>query len=159
MSRRVLTIVVAVAALVILVAAVAAGHRQRSAEKGAIAQTRRATATVRRTAAAEPSGGQRSNQTKVCPRGAEGLGNSARRSIKRKLLSEEGRVDRAALAEMSNIAIAAARYLERARAAPALPQRMGREQTKRDGETVWEPIAYPKIGCAMVPRALEPQPD
>ena len=159
MSRRVLSAAVAFVSATILVIAVAAGHRQRTAEADTEQTRRRAAATVKRTAIAEPNSPPASRRTKICPRGAEGLGNSARRSIKRKLLDEEGRVDRAALDEMSNLAIATGRYLERARAAPALPQRLGRTRaTDKDGKPVWEAISYPTIGCAMVARPRAPLP-
>ena len=145
-----------VASLLTIAAVVLAGSHQRSAQREADALRKRAAATVKRTAVAQAITTPAGRRTKICPRGAEGLGNTARRSIRRKLLGESGKLDLAALGEMSNLAIAAGRYLERARAAPALPQRLGRTRSPgADGKLRWKPIEVPTVGCALVTRQEE----
>ncbi len=156
MNRQALTGLVFALCMAAAALSTLAGKHERNASDRAESELSRASAQVRRSLAKTPRHPAAERLLKVCPRGAEGLANTARRSIRRKLLTEEGSVDPVALAEMSNIAIASARYLEGANAAPALPQRLGRQRvTTADGDS-WEPLAYPSVGCAMVPRNRRP---
>ncbi len=156
LSRKTLIAAIGSLTVVAAVTGVITGYSQRRAAAEAAAELARASAHVKRSLSAPVnSGKQPLRPIKVCPRGAEGLGNSARRSIRRKLLTDAGNVNGAALAQMSNIAIASARYLERAHAAPALPQRLGRQRVNPPGNhshSQWEPLKMPQVGCALVPR-------
>lgn len=148
-KRPLAALVLGAAALAVLATCVLTGIAYSSGRRADNALTERALATSRReaeaprpTAIAEPA------TVRICPRDAEGLAVAARRALGRGIL-DGGKLDPAAVADISNAAIAAARYLERARAAPALPQRLGRE---RDGKGGWKPLTPETVGCATVPR-------
>jgi len=152
-NRTAAVAIVSIVAATGLVVGASSGAHHRDAERAEQRELARASAAVRRAARSIEASPEPARAIKVCPRGAEGLGNTARRSIRRKLIDPDGRVDLDALREMSNIAVASGRYLERKRSEPALPQRLGRERTTNaDGSPGWEPLPYPKIGCALVPR-------
>lgn len=144
-----ITTTVATAALAVTV--ILGGHHSshRLAEAAA---ADRALATVKREARADPGSSSAPAQRtrEVCPREAEGLAAAALRALEPTLIDRKGVLDLAALAETSNLAIAAARYLERARAAPALPQRLGRE---RDEAGQWRTLTAPTVGCALIPQS------
>ena len=147
--RRPLAVAIAALMSAIFVAgAVLAGAVYASGRRGEDAIVRRALATLRREARAPRApAANPSDRLRVCPEGAEGLAATARRALGTPLVTEGSRlIDPAALAAVSNLAIASGRYLERARAAPALPQRLGRQRTAGG----WEPLEPEPIGCAAV---------
>jgi hypothetical protein len=148
-KRPLAAVVLGAAGIAVLATCVLTGIAYSSARRADTALTERALATSRREAeaprpaavVAEPS------RVRVCPEGAEGLAVAAGRALGAEVL-RDGALDVAAVGRISNAAIAAARYLERARAAPALPQRLGRE---RDGKGGWKPLTPAAVGCATVP--------
>lgn len=85
---------------------------------------------------------------RVCPRSADGYARAIATALGLRLLDSAGRLDTAALARLSGLALTAERRAERAAAGPALPQRMGRE---RDGDG-WRAIEPPAAPCVSVPR-------
>lgn len=140
----------AAAAIAALGLCLVAGLSYASARRADTAITDRALATLRREARApRPSADREPATARVCPEDAEGLAVAARRALDIDPTDKSGAIAPAAIAAISNGAIAAARYLERARAAPALPQRLGR-QLAPDGS--WVPIEPPPTGCAIVPK-------
>lgn len=143
------------AGLAALAACLVSGIAYSSARRSDDAITDRALAALRREARAPRAKASRQQATaRVCPEDAEGLAVASRRALGIPLLARSGAIDAAAIAAISNAAIAAARYLERARAAPALPQRLGRELAA-DGS--WVAIEPAPTGCATIPRPLSTQ--
>jgi hypothetical protein len=160
----------AAAAVILLSAGLAAEQRaERDGYQQALAQQRRAAGRslpAPRTPVPPRGAGE------LCVRGVEGFAESLRTALPAAgspdaldVLDDAGRLDVTAFAALSDMALRAERWVEQARGAPALPQRMGR--TRRAGaaldadEPAWQPLEPARIACgsgeayAAVPLDME----
>jgi hypothetical protein len=163
----------AAAGVILLSAGLAADQRaERHGYQQALAQQRRAAG---RSLPAARTPVPRRGAGELCVRGVEGFAESLRTALPAAggpdaldVLDDTGRLDVTAFAALSDMALRAERWVEQARGAPALPQRMGR--TRRAGadasaaadEPAWQPLEPARVTCgsgeayAAVPLDVEP---
>jgi hypothetical protein len=160
----------AAAAVILLSAGLAADQRaERHGYQEALAQQRRAAG---RSLRAHQTPAPRRPSGELCVRGVDGFAASLRaalpaagRADAMDALDDAGRLDMPAFTALSDLALRAERWLEQARGAPALPQRMGRTRAPAgpdaDAEPAWQPLAPARVACgsgeayAAVPLDLE----
>jgi hypothetical protein len=158
----------AAAAVILLSAGLAADQRtERHGYQQALAQQRRAAGRSLpepRTPTPPRAAGE------LCVRGVEGFAESLRTALPAAggpdaldVLDDAGRLDVIAFAALSDHALRAERWVEQARGAPALPQRMGRTRRAIAGadEPAWQPLEPARVACgsgeayAAVPLDME----
>lgn len=83
----------------------------------------------------------------VCVRGVDGFAAALRAAGASAVLDPAGRLDVAAFAALSDLAVRAERYVEQARGAPALPQRLGRARVSGPEGPAWQPLEPEQVPC------------
>lgn len=129
MNRRVAILVGSVmaaiaAAEIVVLSGLLAAERRGDHDRYHDAMTRQRRAAGRLTQVSQPTPTRRP-QT-FCVRGVDTFAATARKTLQKELLDGKRRLDVTELAEISDLAIRAERYVETASAGPALPQRLGR---------------------------------
>jgi hypothetical protein len=165
----------AAAGVILLSAGLAEDQRaERHGYQQALAQQRRAAG---RSLPAARTPAPRRGAGELCVRGVEGFAESQRTALPAAggpdaldVLDDAGRLDVTAFAALSDMALRAERWVEQARGAPALPQRMGRTRragvatgaaADAAGEPAWQPLEPARVTCgsgeayAAVPLDLE----
>lgn len=176
MQRRTAGVLGAIVAIVMLGVVVllsgllAAEQRaERVAYRDAMLQQRR---QAGRAPARDPGAGAGARAPlELCVRGVDGFAASLRSALPEvgvpSVLDDTGRLDLRAFVSLSDLALRAERYVEQARGAPALPQRLGRvrgvalEGEGEDQKTVWRALVPERVPCgeggayAVVPLEVE----
>jgi hypothetical protein len=156
----------AAAGVILLSARLAEEQRaERHGYQQALAQQRRAAG---RSLPAARTPAPRRGAGELCVRGVEGFAESLRAAggpDALDVLDDTRRLDVTAFAALSDMALRAERWVEQARGAPALPQRMGRTRhagvATDAGEPAWQPLEPARVTCgsgeayAAVPLDLE----
>jgi hypothetical protein len=161
--------VCAAAAVILLSARLAADQRaERHGYQEAMAYQRRAAGRALPAARAASTPARSRTATELCVRGVDGFAASVRAALPAAgmpdVLDDAGRLDVTAFVALSDLALRAERWVEQARGAPALPQRMGRVRGEGAEAPAWQPLAPPRVACgggeayATVPLDLELPP-
>lgn len=140
----------AAAAVVMLSGTLAADRRaERLGYEQAMAHQRRAAGRAL-PAPDAPAAVPRAPLT-VCVRGVDGFAEALRAALPEAgvpaVLDDAGRLDLAAFAALSDLAVRAERYVEQARGAPALPQRLGRARVPGADGPGWQPLVPEQVPC------------
>ena len=147
----------AAAAVILLSAGLAADQQaERDGYQQALAQQRRAAG---RSLPAARTPAPRRGAGELCVRGVESFAESLRTALPAAggpdaldVLDDTGRLDVTAFAALSDMALRAERWVEQARGAPALPQRMGRTRLAGAAadadEPPWQPLEPARVPCA-----------
>jgi hypothetical protein len=114
----------------------------REAYEAALLAQRRAAGLLLRV---QPQTRSESTRDKeFCVRGVDTFATALHRGLGKSALDSDGQLLPDVLTELSNLATRAERYAEISRAAPALPQRMGRQ---RNADGTWNSLQPPRVDC------------
>ena len=175
MTRRasiVVSALIALASVTVLVglSGLLAADRRRDRDRyaGAVQDQRRQTGQ----AAPRPDDARPlPRETVFCVSGVGTFSTTLRDALGTSVVDDQGRLEPSELRRLSSLATRAMRYVEQARAGPALPQRLGRARSVDDeGLTTWTALSPATVECeggeaiaafrldAHAPTAAVPEP-